>query len=47
MAEEFEDVMVFAVDGGGSKPPERKEGQRERSSGNDVPPLAEGDMWDR
>ena len=34
----------FEVDGGGSKPPERKDGQRERSSGSELPPVLDGDM---
>jgi hypothetical protein len=33
--------------GGGSAPPERKEGQRERSSGRDVPVADDGERWDR
>lgn len=33
-----------AVDGGGSKPPERKDGQSERSSGREVPPEFDGAM---
>ena len=48
--EGFDDswALLFAeVEGGGRRPPERKEGQRDRSSGNDVPPLAEGEMWER
>ena len=33
--------------GGGSVPPERKEGQRERSSGRDVPVADDGERWDK
>lgn len=31
----------------GSEPPERKDGQRERSSGREVPPDADGAMCER
>ena len=36
----------FALAGGGRAPPERKDGQRDRSSGSDVPDES-GDRWDR
>ena len=40
-------AIGVAVDGGGSVPPDRNDGQRDRSSGKDVPPLAVGDRCDR
>ena len=36
----------FALAGGGSAPPERKDGHRDLSSGRDVP-VESGDKWDR
>jgi len=36
-----------AVDGGGKAPPERNDGHNDRSSGNEVPPLALGERCDK
>jgi hypothetical protein len=38
---------VSEVEGGGRTPPERKEGQRERSSGREVPVDEDGERWDK
>jgi len=40
-------AIPSAVEGGGREPPDRKEGQRERSSGSEVPVEDEGERWDR
>ena len=40
------DRSKFALAGGGNAPPERKDGQRDLSSGSDVP-VESGDRWDR
>ena len=37
----------FAWSGGGRSPPDRKEGHNERSSGSEVPPDADGAIWER
>ncbi len=37
----------FARSGGGSAPPDIYEGHRERSSGNERPPVAEGSRCER
>ena len=44
--DEADDGSRFALMGGGRAPPERKDGQRDLSSGSDVPDES-GDKWDR
>jgi hypothetical protein len=41
------EVGDVGSEGRGSVPPERKEGQRERSSGRDVPVEEDGERWER
>lgn len=43
---DVDEYSMLALEGGGSAPPERNEGQRDLSSGRDVP-VESGDRWDR
>ena len=44
---DFPSGTRFAWSGGGRSPPDRNEGHKERSSGSDVPPDAEGARCER